>query len=390
MVLLESGRTRRRIGQIIWIAVIWTIVGMLDALNTHALAGSTYLEETHTYDFNRYLWVNTLSAFISGIVCGVVLFFFLRDRLRTKSFGFSLLINSVIIAALSIAFTALAYDILLSLERQESVLAPEVIKETRHWLTSGLSTKNLVLWTIVAFITIIFVNVSDKYGPGVFSQLLIGRYHRPREEERIFMFADIRSSTTIAEQMGHIRFFNLLNDFYRVITNPIIDTSGEIYQYIGDEVVVSWKMERGLRHANCIRCFYAMQASLQRLAPKMYEKYGIIPEFKVGLHAGMVTTGEIGVIKKDIVFSGDVLNTTSRVQNLCNTYQVNILITKTLLDLLQLPPNEYQPQRVGIIELRGKQQKVELFTFVDNKDGSYTRPQGEALSDPHPSTQSDS
>ncbi|MCB0632521.1 MAG: adenylate/guanylate cyclase domain-containing protein [Saprospiraceae bacterium] len=374
MALFESGRNRRRIIQIAWIAAFWTLVGMLDAFNTHALADSTYLMQTHFYDFIRYLRVSVLAAFTSGIVCGVVFLFFLRDRFRTKTFGFALLINSIAISALCSAFSTVAYAIFLSLRYQEQILSDRVLTETRQWLASGLYIKNLVLWTIVAFITIIFINVNDKYGPGIFGKLLLGRYHRPREEERIFMFADIRGSTQIAEKLGHIRFFNLLNDFYRIITNPVIDTSGEIYQYVGDEVVLSWTMERGLHQGNCIRCFYQMQEALQHYAPRLRDKYGIVPEFKVGLHAGMVTIGEIGVIKKDIVFSGDVLNTTSRIQNLCNTYQVNILISKSLLDRLHLPPHGYRPHRVGLIQLRGKQLRMELYTFLREDEKLPVRP----------------
>lgn len=374
MALFESGRNRRRIIQIAWIAAFWTLVGVLDALNTRALAGSTYLNETHFYSFSSHIRVNVLTAFTSGIVCGVVFLFFLRDRFRTKTFGFALLINSIAIAAISSAFSTIVFAIFLSLRYQTGALSELVLTETREWLLSGLYIKNLVLWTIVAFITIIFINVNDKYGPGIFGKLLLGRYHRPREEERIFMFADIRGSTQIAEKLGHIRFFNLLNDFYRIITNPVIETSGEIYQYVGDEVVLSWTMERGLHHGNCIRCFYQMQEALQHYAPRLQEKYGMVPEFKVGLHAGMVTIGEIGVIKKDIVFSGDVLNTTSRIQNLCNTYQVNILISKSLLDRLHLPPHDHSPQRVGLIRLRGKQQRMELYTFLREDETLPVRP----------------
>lgn len=347
---------------------------MLDALNTRALADSTYLNQTNSYDFHRYMRVSVLAAFTSGIVCGVVFLFFLRDRFRTKTFGFALLINSIAISALCSAFSTIAYAVFLGLRYQERVLSDHVLSETRQWLLSGLYIKNLVLWTIVAFITIIFINVNDKYGPGIFAKLLMGRYHRPREEERIFMFADIRGSTQIAEKLGHIRFFNLLNDFFRIITNPIIETSGEIYQYVGDEVVLSWTMERGLHHGNCIRCFYQMQEAIQHYAPRLQEKYGLIPEFKVGLHAGMVTIGEIGVIKKDIVFSGDVLNTTSRIQNLCNAYHVSILISKSLLDRLHLPPHDYQPQRVGLIQLRGKKQRIELYTFLREDEELAVRP----------------
>jgi adenylate cyclase len=77
----------------------------------------------------------------------------------------------------------------------------------------------------------------------------------------------------------------------------------------------------------------------------------------------VVTTGEIGVIKKDIVYSGDVMNTTSRIQAVCNKFRVNILMSKYLLDQMRLPSDLYPLKRVGVIELKGKREKVELFTF---------------------------
>lgn len=82
-------------------------------------------------------------------------------------------------------------------------------------------------------------------------------YRKPFSEvERIFMFLDIRSSTTIAEELGHVQYFALLNDFFRDIAEPISKNKGHIYQYVGDEVVVSWPLDDGLNNANCLKCFF--------------------------------------------------------------------------------------------------------------------------------------
>ena len=52
----------------------------------------------------------------------------------------------------------------------------------------------------------------------------------------------------------------------------------------------------------------------------LHYQYGVVPEFKAGFHVGFATVGEIGVLKKIIAFSGDVLNTTSRIQSNCNKF----------------------------------------------------------------------
>lgn len=141
-----------------------------------------------------------------------------------------------------------------------------------------------------------------------------------------------------------------------------INAKGEIYQYVGDEIVVSWKMDRGMENANCLRCFFDVQLALRRKANYFMESYNIEPEFKAGLHYGHVMAGEIGVVKRDIAFSDDVLNTTARIQAKCNEMGVNILLSKFLLDKLALPPNTFEPKKIGDLLLRGKQQKVVLYT----------------------------
>ena len=176
------------------------------------------------------------------------------------------------------------------------------------------------------------------------------------------MFMDMRSSTTIAEKIGNEKYFNLLNDLFSDITDTIINNEGEIYQYVGDEIVISWSMKKGIRNANCLRCFTQIQEKLIELAPIYEKKYELMPEFKAGLHYGLVMAGEIGVIKKDIIYSGDVLNTTARIQEQCNQYSVDILISKDTFDLLS-DTDGYKLIPLGSIELRGKERKIDLNTI---------------------------
>ncbi len=53
------------------------------------------------------------------------------------------------------------------------------------------------------------------------------------------MFLDIKSSTTIAEQLGLENYYSLLNYFFHEISELVRSTKAEIYQYIGDEVVLT-------------------------------------------------------------------------------------------------------------------------------------------------------
>lgn len=182
------------------------------------------------------------------------------------------------------------------------------------------------------------------------------------EVERIFMFLDIRDSTRIAEELGHIRYFALLNRFFSDISGPIDAHKGEIYQYVGDEIVVSWEKSQGLEDGNCLKAFFAIQERIRRLAPDYEKEFGLIPAFKAGFHMGNVTTGAIGTIKKEVVFSGDVLNTTARIEALCNRYGVDMLMSEELWEAL--PRIEgWEASAIGDIMLRGKQRTIRLLTL---------------------------
>ncbi len=145
-------------------------------------------------------------------------------------------------------------------------------------------------------------------------------------------------------------------------TPSILDTNGEIYEYVGDEIIISWKTAKGAENANCIQCYFDIQKALNEKADYFVSTYQVKPKFKAGLHYGNVMTGEIGVVKRDIAFSGDVLNTTARIQGQCNELGVDILLSKFLVDKLSLGLNSYEPTEIGNIELRGKEQSVVLFT----------------------------
>ena len=74
--------------------------------------------------------------------------------------------------------------------------------------------------------------------------------------------------------------------------------------------------------------------------------------------------GEIGQIKRDIAFSGDVLNTTSRIQAMCNELDVEILASKQFADIAYRLPKGVTKKELGKEKLRGKTEEIEMVTYV--------------------------
>jgi adenylate cyclase len=203
--------------------------------------------------------------------------------------------------------------------------------------------------------------VNQKYGPGVFRDFLLGRYFRPRREDRVFMFLDLRGSTAIAERLGEERYFRLLQDLFRDVTPAILSTRGQIYQYVGDEIVVSWPLEEGVADGRCVSCFRGIRDALRERGPRYREAYGLEPELKAGLHCGSVMAGEVGIVKREITFSGDVLNTASRIQGKCNDLGVDLLISGDLMGAL---PERFRgvARALGDFALRGRSERIAVYT----------------------------
>jgi class 3 adenylate cyclase len=293
----------------------------------------------------------------------VVELFLFQQRFRRLSFSLVLLLR-VIFYLLLIGSTAV-FVIAFYQSRNSGVSLSEAfdLPKVQIFLTGG-EFYLIVLYTVAAGVVINFIRqVNRLLGQGVLLNYITGKYHRPVEEDRIFMFLDITSSTTIAERLGHTLYHQLLNDFFYDITLPIIESGGEIYQYVGDEVVVTWRPKKGLPEGRCISCFFYIRETISEQQQGYQEKYGVVPRFKAGFHYGRVITAEVGDIKKEIAFHGDVVNTASRIQAQCRIVGKELLVSRDLLD--RLPAMQgYDRESVGAILLRGKEKEVDLFSIT--------------------------
>ena len=132
----------------------------------------------------------------------------------------------------------------------------------------------------------------------------------------------------------------------------------EIYQYVGDEAVLTWPVEKGLKDQNCLRAFYNFKTLLKARKDYYLEEFDCQPIFKAGLHSGIVTVTEVGKYKKEIAYHGDAINTAARIQGQCNTHNEELLISEALKD--QLDTSTYQFTLIGSIPLKGKHTNVPI------------------------------
>ncbi|PLX35612.1 MAG: hypothetical protein C0605_09215, partial [Hyphomicrobiales bacterium] len=139
---------------------------------------------------------------------------------------------------------------------------------------------------VLAIIFVLFSagHVVRIIGPRVLFNILTGRYQHPVRENRIFMFLDLKDSTPLSQRLGDIGVQDLITRFFFDISEPVLEWGGEIHSYIGDAVVITWSMRRGLRAGAAIRCCLAIHERIDALAPDYQDSYGEVPGFRIGLH----------------------------------------------------------------------------------------------------------
>jgi len=328
-----------------------------------------YLNKLATYsslslDLNFPFMINIVYALSAGILYGVTLGYvdvlIEKHHNRNLSLGRILLMQGLtyylLIILLMLFSRYIIWDYILIHYIPENIsknLTKDVWKYF-YWI--------ILIYTFAMSMVISFINqMNKKFGPGVLLPMLFGKYRNPKEEQRIFMFMDLKSSTSHAEKLGHIKYSAMVRDSFIDINKVLVKHRAEVYQYVGDEIVVSWPQTNDFDGSTCVEFFFACQEQFNLRSEYYLEQYGIIPKFKAGLHQGIVTTVEVGDVKRDLAYHGDTINTTSRIQEKCNEYNSDILVSETFWDRIKAPI-KYQKNFVGEVLLKGKEKPVRLFS----------------------------
>lgn len=204
----------------------------------------------------------------------------------------------------------------------------------------------------------------DRFlGKGVLIGLLLGRYHHPRYENRVFLFADLADSTPLAQRLGDLRYHEFLNTLI-VRIGPAIDRHGGwVHRYLGDEIIVTWPWSSGTDDATCLRCAVAILESIREAQSDFEEEFAEVPRMRIALHGGQVVAGEITGIKREIVFSGDAVNTTARIESVAGELDRDLVISRELLDEMDLPDG-LACEDLGSFRLKGRAEDIALLAVT--------------------------
>ncbi len=340
-----------------WLAA-YLLLGLVMYLTSVAVGSSHGIEMDNSF-LPPLVW-----AIFTGVCYGAVLggldIFLEQKFLRGKPMGLIVLLRGAIYFLVQIVIFAIVryviWDYIFVVHIYDGV-APPINNEAWTYYFYIILIYSLAATFVISFI----VQMNKKFGPGVLLPLLLGRYRNPKEEQRIFMFMDLKASTTLAEKLGHVRYSAFIRDAFSDINHVLPRYQVEVYQYVGDEIVLSWPMSVDAGPLTSIDFFFACRDQFNRRRDYYTRHYGVIPSFKAGLHQGPVTVVEIGEVKTDIAYHGDTVNTTARIQSVCNDFDEVLLFSgqiKTYVD----SDKHYKAESIGHVKLKGKDQPIAIFS----------------------------
>jgi len=282
---------------------------------------------------------------ISALIAGISLFVLegpMRVWLGGLSFTANLLLRSGIYAAIIVPILYFQVGGLIAGARYDP-------SHKTFWIDITYSFACVLLANLA-------LGITNLLGPRTFLNFILGRYHSPVEERRFVLFVDIAG---LAERLGGIAIHRLLDRTFRLLTLAVVDYRGEVLNYVGDEVIVTWPERRGAVDCRPLRCFLAMRDELSRASSQLEREFGAVPRIRGSLHFGPVIIGEIGDVKRAIVFNGDVMNTAARLEELSRTVDGGFLASRAAMERFSsVPP--FAVCDLGRLPIRGRADGIDV------------------------------
>jgi adenylate cyclase len=168
-------------------------------------------------------------------------------------------------------------------------------------------------------------------------------------------------STSLAESMGELRMQELLTRLFFDIDEVILAHGGEVHAYVGDEVIVTWRVTAKPSAQRSIDCFFAIQDRIAERGDLYSREFGLVPRFRGGMHAGSVAISECGNSRRQVAYFGDTVNVAARLQEHCKEVGRPLLVSADLLRLAN-PAADLGVEPLGPTQLRGRVAPIDVFT----------------------------
>ena len=307
-----------------------------------------------------FLVQDMMAATLCALVMGLAMSWFetrpVRPGYINRQPWLDLVLRTFLYGVVVAATALLTRQFLLAAYPGESIV--QIGPDVADLFTNRAARRFLFLMLLASFGLNFVLHLRLVIGPDHLLALFTGKYRLPVEEHRLFLFIDLVDSTATAQRLGALEFTHFKHDFFSDLAGPIAATGGSIVQYVGDEVMLTWLSDEITAEDSPLRFIQLARRRIGRRRAYYEERYGTVPVFRSGAHAGEVVVAEVGDLRRDIVYSGDVVNAAARLLQSCRPEGCEGLVSRGALALLlPLPEGVEVRERDGLL-LRGRAEEL--------------------------------
>jgi adenylate cyclase len=276
--------------------------------------------------------------------------------IKTRSFFLNLLLRFLVFLILTLSTLALFYSL-------SGLPALNFAAKNTKVTTSVMDV--FIYLVLIELIIGLTITLRRNLGNTYLNKLIRHAYFTPKDEYRVFMFTDLKNSTALVEKMGSLFFSKFIQECFKDFSNVALDHGGEVYQFVGDEVVTTWRVSRNFDYLNCISLHLALCVRLLNKKQFYLDNYGTFPEFRTSLHSGNVSVALVGEYKTEIAYHGGALNLCSRLQSVCRAHEADLVISESFYQHIAGDRTlNYSP--IADIELKGIAEKQLVYQVLYN------------------------
>jgi adenylate cyclase len=186
------------------------------------------------------------------------------------------------------------------------------------------------------------------------------------------LFSDIRSFTTISEDIGAEAVVRMLQAYLTPMTDIVFRSQGTLDKYIGDAVMAFWGAPLPVADHPLAAAEAAleMQSEVARLRETLAGEVPGMERLKIGIgiHSAEVSVGNMGsVLRVDYTVIGDGVNLCARIESLTKKYGAGVLASGALIERL---PEGFLFRELDEIKVKGKTTGVRLFELIGRRDAT--------------------
>ena len=182
------------------------------------------------------------------------------------------------------------------------------------------------------------------------------------------LFSDVKSFTTVAENLNPEELVTLLNEYLSVMTEIVLEHNGFLDKYEGDAIMAIFGVPLPKSDHAYRACLAAldMQRRLAELRIKWELEKRPLLEMRIGMNLGPMIAGNIGGENRvDYTVIGDSVNLASRLEGANKIYGTSIIISEDTYDQVK---DEFLIRELDFIQVKGKKKPVRIYELISKKD----------------------